>query len=140
MTQRICTKCHANKPLTEYHADSKGRDGRAARCRDCKNGSNKPLFTQKLVTKDPVLLVKEPIKKTISIPIQEEPLAKVINKQMDAYCDSQLEGIPALNKKYTKFKVLSWNETTATFQSFGDPKVAWTGKTPEEVIQKALQY
>ena len=39
---RTCTKCSKAKPLSEYHNDSKGRDGKAAACKICRNSLKKP--------------------------------------------------------------------------------------------------
>ena len=38
---RICSLCEYNKPITQYHADSKGRGGYAARCKDCRNAKRR---------------------------------------------------------------------------------------------------
>lgn len=42
MKTRICSTCDQEKELTEYHRDTKGKDGYCARCRICKNTSRKP--------------------------------------------------------------------------------------------------
>lgn len=34
-----CSKCGATKPLEDFHRETKGKDGRAAACRDCKNAA-----------------------------------------------------------------------------------------------------
>ena len=34
---RPCTKCGVIKPITEFHCEKEGRNGRRSRCKDCEN-------------------------------------------------------------------------------------------------------
>lgn len=38
---KICTKCHASKPLSEFHKEKKGKFGRSSECKECKKGRDK---------------------------------------------------------------------------------------------------
>ena len=33
---KTCTKCHTEKPLTEFHVQKTGKYGRLAYCKECK--------------------------------------------------------------------------------------------------------
>ena len=43
MKQKRCTKCAIRKPLQEYYAYSKARDGRMSQCKECNKADREGL-------------------------------------------------------------------------------------------------
>lgn len=37
MDSKTCTKCQVNKPISEFHVNSKGKYGKSDRCKPCAN-------------------------------------------------------------------------------------------------------
>lgn len=48
MQTKICTKCKKELPLTEFHKDSRRKDGVYSQCKECKN-EYKQLHKEKLL-------------------------------------------------------------------------------------------
>lgn len=44
MKQKRCTKCAIRKPLQEYYAYSKARDGRMSQCKECIKASERERY------------------------------------------------------------------------------------------------
>ena len=44
--EKRCTKCGKLKPLSEYGADKKSRDGKRQQCRECRTDASKAYYAQ----------------------------------------------------------------------------------------------
>src|SRR2546428_225094 len=44
---RVCTKCHTDKPLEEFHQSKSGKHGRTEKCKECSRQQYKETYVPK---------------------------------------------------------------------------------------------
>lgn len=42
MKVKTCARCNTQKPVEQFHRDSKNKDGLASSCKECRNGARRP--------------------------------------------------------------------------------------------------
>lgn len=47
MDYRVCTKCNVEKPIGEFHKDSRSSGGRRAQCKECRSAHMKGFYASK---------------------------------------------------------------------------------------------
>jgi gas vesicle protein len=166
MKTRICTKCEENKPITDFHKDTKGAGGYATRCKICKNNSKK--LSQLMKNADAALAKVKP--KDVSksarefafrissesqrrrvqslqseiVPEEDSKRSKAHSKVEDFTHRILITGeksiLDKLSEKYSKPKTLTWSGKRAILQIMGSPVLVFRDETPEKVFEKALSY
>ncbi len=128
MQTRICSKCEESKPIEEFHKDTKGKDGRAARCKTCKNGSRN------------FKTVETPSKKkeTIVVPIEEETeLLKQVKSAVRSIQEENL--LDRLSERFGEtFTITVKKDGKACLQVHGSPQTSYKEKTVTDLLEKVM--
>jgi len=123
--KRKCTKCLKTKAISQFHKDSKGREGYAARCKTCKNASkSQPSNAPRSVAKS----------EKVKVLVEEEKTPHRGSK-----CD--LEIFTALFNRFDSHFVLSLSRKGARLQHHGQEKTeTWKAGTVEDLMAKVLTF
>lgn len=78
MDKKICTKCFVEKPITEFHINSKGKYGKSDRCKPCAN-----RLTIEYNKKHPIKVAARKYKLTL------EFTEKLLSKKVCDICGSE---------------------------------------------------
>ncbi len=130
MKAKHCPHCMVTKPLDQFHRDSKGKDGRSARCALCRNASKRVVKPFKEYNGKKYELPRDFGK--VKIPIAQE-----INDQLDELYGE--DPLTQITKKYNCHWHLSVEKTGKTvLQIHTHPETIYRGFDVNEVIADAL--
>ncbi len=145
--ERICTKCKENKPISEYHKDTKGALGYAARCKTCKNGSRKiqtiqaPIFKQTLVSDQPeakivTLTKKKPTKVTIE---EEIVIEKPETNKLPKSWPINENLLDRLSERFGScYTITVQKDRKCVMQVHSFPSLAFKAMSPADLLEKVM--
>jgi len=133
MNSKTCTLCQKSKSISEYHKDTKGTDGFAARCKTCKNASRRQVKVNMVKLSIPKTVAKRELKEAIKEPKKITQASTVIITRNSIFEE--------LMEKFNAPFTLTVTKQGSRLQVHTkNPDQSWKGDNATQILEKALSF